>query len=86
MPGATRIGRAEYDAEYFWAGFISIVVIDTRLMNRSQKSSWVAISTPSPSKTNLVGIRQTQVEVENAIRRRAYELYEERGLNLAMVC
>lgn len=48
-------------------------------MNRSQKSSRVARSTPSPSETDSIGIRQMQVEVENAIRRRAYELYEKRG-------
>jgi hypothetical protein len=50
-------------------------------MNRSQKASQVEIPGP-PSKptTDLLEDEHAHLDVEGAIRRRAYELYEERGM------
>ena len=49
-------------------------------MNRSQKASPIQVSGPSSSpQTQAAVVPDNQAESENAIRRRAYELYEERG-------
>ena len=49
-------------------------------MNRSQKASAIQVSAQSSSPQNQAAVvRDNRAENENAIRRRAYELYEERG-------
>ena len=49
-------------------------------MNRSQKASPIQVSGPSSSPQKQAAVAPDhQAESENAIRRRAYELYEERG-------
>ena len=51
-----------------------------KVMNRSQKTSRVEIPVPpASSTTEFTEVRHAQADAADAIRRRAYELYEERG-------